>query len=133
MDRTASIREARKHLPHLVDLAERGEGTVITRHGRAAAMLIPITQGVDMTQRTVWRLTLECGHFRLDGPWEDSEPRHMIGDITWCEVCPHVPRLAGSGEEMMVRQVVNVEAVSARQYREPTEVLERVRLDRLHG
>ncbi len=41
MDRTASIREARQHLPHLVDLAERGETTVITRHGKVVARIAP--------------------------------------------------------------------------------------------
>lgn len=41
MDRTASIREAKAGLPHLVDLAERGETIVITRHGKVVARLVP--------------------------------------------------------------------------------------------
>ncbi len=34
--------EARNQLPDLLDAAERGEATIITRHGRAVAALIPI-------------------------------------------------------------------------------------------
>ena len=90
----------------------------------------------DLTM-TIQRLTLECGHFRISGPWdsayEDGKPRHMIGDITWCEVCPHVPREAGDGKEMAVRQVVNVEDVPADRYREPEEGVDRRRMDVLHG
>jgi hypothetical protein len=68
----------------------------------------------------VWRLTLECGHLRLDGPWDAAEPqRHMIGDMTWCEVCPR--RDTPQGKTMLVRQVVNVEQVPSGQYREPDE------------
>lgn len=46
----------------------------------------------------VWRLSLECGHLRLSGPWGDDEPdtKHMIGDITWCELCP-APRTRSTG------------------------------------
>ncbi len=35
--------EARNSLPQLLDAAERGESTVITRHGRAVAALVPVT------------------------------------------------------------------------------------------
>lgn len=34
--------EARSHLPQLLDAAENGETTVITRHGRPVAALVPI-------------------------------------------------------------------------------------------
>ncbi len=34
--------EARNHLPELLAAAEQGRSTVITRHGRAIAMLTPI-------------------------------------------------------------------------------------------
>ena len=34
--------EARSHLPELLDAAEDGRATVITRHGRAVAALVPI-------------------------------------------------------------------------------------------
>ncbi len=77
-----------------------------------------------MTEATstnrIWRLTLECGHLRLDGPWEADEPqRHMTGDMTFCEICPK--RDTSSGRVMLVRQVVNVERVPSDQYREPEE------------
>ena len=34
--------EARNQLPDLLDAAENGQSTVITRHGRAVAALVPI-------------------------------------------------------------------------------------------
>ena len=34
--------EARNTLPALLDLAERGESTVISRHGRPVAAIVPI-------------------------------------------------------------------------------------------
>jgi prevent-host-death family protein len=34
--------EARNRLPELLDAAEKGRTTVITRHGRAVAALVPI-------------------------------------------------------------------------------------------
>ena len=37
-----SIKEARAHLSALVDMAEKGETTVITRHGKTSARLEPM-------------------------------------------------------------------------------------------
>lgn len=34
--------EARNHLPELLDAAEKGRATIITRHGRPVAALVPI-------------------------------------------------------------------------------------------
>ena len=34
--------EARNQLPHLIDAAEEGRSTIITRHGRPVAVLVPI-------------------------------------------------------------------------------------------
>lgn len=34
--------DARSHLPELLDAAERGQSTVITRHGKPVAALVPI-------------------------------------------------------------------------------------------
>ncbi len=39
---TLSVKEARAHLSALVDMAENGETTVITRHGKTAARLAPM-------------------------------------------------------------------------------------------
>jgi prevent-host-death family protein len=35
--------EAKTHLPQLLDEVERGEVVVITRHGRPAAQLVPVS------------------------------------------------------------------------------------------
>ena len=45
--KTIQLRDAKATLSALVDAAEKGEPTLITRHGRAAAMLVPI----DMAKR----------------------------------------------------------------------------------
>jgi prevent-host-death family protein len=34
--------EARNQLPDLLDAAEKGKSTIITRHGRAVAALVPV-------------------------------------------------------------------------------------------
>jgi len=36
--------EARNQLPDLLEAAERGKSTIITRHGRAVAVLVPIDE-----------------------------------------------------------------------------------------
>lgn len=84
------------------------------------------------------RLTLECGHLSLYGPWDsstdlDGRPRRMIGDITFCEICPRVPAYPGARhqKEMALRVVVNVEDVPAGRYREAQSPQERKRLDQL--
>ena len=40
--RCKGAEEARNQLPDLLDAAEKGEATIITRHGRLVAALIPI-------------------------------------------------------------------------------------------
>jgi prevent-host-death family protein len=43
--------EARNRLPELLDAAEHGETTIITRHGRPVAALVPIaTYGASLGQ-----------------------------------------------------------------------------------
>lgn len=55
MDRKMSLEDARARLPHLVDLAERGETTVITRHGKPAARITPIEEtAMAMPHPTAW-------------------------------------------------------------------------------
>jgi len=41
---TVQLREAKARLSALVDAAERGEATIITRHGKPAARIVPIEQ-----------------------------------------------------------------------------------------
>ncbi len=36
------VEEARNQLPDLLDAAEKGQATVITRHGRPVAALVPV-------------------------------------------------------------------------------------------
>lgn len=36
--------EARNHLPDLLDAAEKGRSTIITRHGRPVAALVPMAE-----------------------------------------------------------------------------------------
>jgi antitoxin Phd len=38
------LREAKSRLSALVDAAERGEATTITRHGRPAAVIVPVEE-----------------------------------------------------------------------------------------
>jgi prevent-host-death family protein len=41
-DRTYGAEEARAHLPELLERAKRGEVTVITKHGRPLAKVVPV-------------------------------------------------------------------------------------------
>jgi prevent-host-death family protein len=40
--RTYGAEEARAHLPELLERANRGEATVITKHGRPLAKVVPV-------------------------------------------------------------------------------------------
>jgi len=43
--KTLQIRDAKASLSAVVEAAERGEPTVITKHGRPAAMVVPVEEG----------------------------------------------------------------------------------------
>ncbi len=46
--------EARNQLPDLLDAAEHGEATIITRHGRPVAALVPIkTYDASLPQQSI--------------------------------------------------------------------------------
>jgi prevent-host-death family protein len=52
------VEEARNRLPELLDAAEKGQSTIITRHGRPVAVLVPITAygaGISQQPLTPWR------------------------------------------------------------------------------
>jgi len=49
--RRKGAEEARNQLPDLLDAAEKGEATIITRHGRAVAALVPIEAYASTTQQ----------------------------------------------------------------------------------
>jgi prevent-host-death family protein len=42
MSSRKGVEEARKDLPQLLNAAEKGQATIITRHGRPVAALIPV-------------------------------------------------------------------------------------------
>ena len=44
--KTVQLREAKATLSSLVDAAENGEATIITRHGRPAAAIVPMDTAV---------------------------------------------------------------------------------------
>lgn len=43
--KTLQLRDAKATLSALIESAERGEPTVVTKHGRPAAMIVPIEDG----------------------------------------------------------------------------------------
>ncbi len=43
--KTMQVREAKAGLSALIEAAEKGEPTTITKHGKPAAMVVPIDQG----------------------------------------------------------------------------------------
>jgi len=43
--RTVHLREAKATLSALVEAAEKGVPTIVTKHGRAAAMVVPVEAG----------------------------------------------------------------------------------------
>src|SRR5687767_8878325 len=57
--KAVGIRELKEQAPKLVQRAEKGERTVITRHGRPVAVLAPVTESESIhaeTPRTrVWK------------------------------------------------------------------------------
>jgi prevent-host-death family protein len=43
--KTMQVREAKAGLSALIEAAENGEPSIITKHGKPAAMVVPIDQG----------------------------------------------------------------------------------------
>jgi len=65
--------EARNRLPELLGAAEKGRSTIITRHGRPVAVLMPITRydaAIDQQPLTPWQ-----GSGR--GLWGKDSPRTL--------------------------------------------------------
>lgn len=48
--KTVQLREAKATLSALVDAAEQGVATTITRHGKPAAVLVPIEKAAELLQ-----------------------------------------------------------------------------------
>ena len=56
-----NIREARRRLTALVDAAQHGESTLITRHGHPAARIVPVEPDrPKLPDLTEFRGTIEC-------------------------------------------------------------------------
>lgn len=89
----------------------------------------------------LFRLTLECGDFKLSGPWKSPDKqdqpgveRHMIGDITICEVCPLMPSdIYPYDPTAAVRLVVNVENLNPAGLRGEYTPAHRIRMDQLNA
>lgn len=45
--RTKGVQEARQELPALVEAAHRGSGTIITKHGKPYAAIVPLNDAVN--------------------------------------------------------------------------------------
>jgi prevent-host-death family protein len=66
--------EAKNKLGQLLDLVERGEEIVITRHGRQVARLVPPTQAFNREQAraAIWRIRERAEKLKL-GSFEWAE------------------------------------------------------------
>jgi prevent-host-death family protein len=75
------VEEARKELPRLLEAAEKGRSTVITRHGKPVAALVPIADCIDNasqhslasvagTGRGLWGSDSRRTVARLRGEWD---------------------------------------------------------------
>lgn len=43
--RSVQVREAKAGLSQIIEAAERGEATMVTKHGKPAAMVVPVELG----------------------------------------------------------------------------------------
>ncbi len=62
--KSVQVREAEATLSSLVDEAEQGHATVITKHGKAAAYLVPVAEGIKLYPKR----ELNFGEFLLQFP-----------------------------------------------------------------
>lgn len=66
--RRKGAEEARNQLPDLLDAAENGEATIITRHGRPVAALIPVDDYVNASRQETLLSVAGTGR----GLWSDN-------------------------------------------------------------
>ncbi len=69
------VEEARNQFPYLLDAAEKGRATVITRHGRPVAALVPVDALAAAVRQAP--LTPLAGSGR--GLWRKSSARMLRG------------------------------------------------------
>jgi prevent-host-death family protein len=78
--RTKGVQQARQELPALVEAAHRGSRTIITKHGKPYAALVPVEQGVKKTRgvtmvqlrgtgKKVWKRDAATEVSRLRDDW----------------------------------------------------------------
>ncbi|WP_170153362.1 type II toxin-antitoxin system prevent-host-death family antitoxin [Roseiarcus fermentans] len=67
-DRDKSAEEARNTLPQLLDVAERGSATLITKRGRPVAALAPIAEYEAIPRRGVQSSSIGTSEHRVSLP-----------------------------------------------------------------
>ena len=70
---TVSLYEAKTRLSHLVDRAVRGDETVITRHGRPVARLVPVARA-----RSPRKLGSLRGKIRVHADFDAPLPDELL-------------------------------------------------------
>lgn len=80
---TLQIREAKASLSAIIAAAEQGQPTLITRHGRPSAMVVPVEQGLrlypeDTPSFADYLLSMPAGpNFQIE---RDATP---LRDVDW--------------------------------------------------
>jgi prevent-host-death family protein len=92
--------EARNQLPDLLEAAEKGRSTIITRHGRPVAALVPME-----AYGAAIRRQLTILHDTVAEAFENTASvrrlPHMMDDM--CVITNHFPGLmAGAGSVLML-------------------------------
>lgn len=79
--RTRGVQEARQELPALVEAAHQGSGTIITKHGKPYAAIVPLNQATDKnrgvtavqlrgTGKKIWKRDAAAEVSRLRDEWQ---------------------------------------------------------------
>lgn len=90
MDDGISVREARANLASLINRAEAGDSTVITRNGTAVAAIVPIDEYQALEDAADELLAREARQ-QLD------EPTVSMAELLADRLTPPVPPTAGAG------------------------------------
>ncbi|MFG2295627.1 type II toxin-antitoxin system Phd/YefM family antitoxin [Streptomyces sp. NPDC048603] len=78
MDESVSVREARANLAKLLDQAEEGEATVITRAGAPVAAIVPIEEYEALEEAADELLARQALRTLAE---EADEPRASLADV----------------------------------------------------
>lgn len=77
--KTLQIRDAKASFSAVVEAAERGEPTVITKHGRPAAMVVPVEEGHRLYRRNKPSFIEHLLSF--PGPLETERDRRSLREV----------------------------------------------------